>query len=194
MNSQFQIFWRKADRLWKMHNKDRELSTLLSRLDYLGKLKKQLPLAEIGGPCRVLYNKSGADLLRAARTTGAPFEKSIVTESAYYHMANSEDEALYLVGILNCPALQGAFVSSKTSLRHFDLNPLKSIPIPQYNAKSALHRKIAKAAGACEAAAAVLDLAGNRNDTKAILEELNRKGLLGKLDVLVKKLLPEHAK
>jgi len=194
MKSQFQDFWRKADRLWKIHNKDQEFSTLLSRIDYLNKLKKQLPISEVGGPWRVLYNKSGADLLRAARTIGTPFEKSIITESAYYHRADSEDEALYLMGILNCPALQTAFVSSKTSLRHFDLNPLKSIPIPQYNAKTALHRKIAKAAKACEEAAAALDLAGNRNDTKAILEELNRKGLLGKLDALVKKLLPKHAK
>ncbi|MDD9827396.1 MAG: hypothetical protein OXU92_03310, partial [Deltaproteobacteria bacterium] len=64
----------------------------------------------------------------------------------------------------------------------------------QYNAKNPLHRKISKAAKACEDAAAELDLAGNRNDTKAILEELNRKGLLGKLDALVKKLLPKHAK
>jgi len=191
----FRNFWKKADKFWKRNNKNKNIPGLLNRINYQQILKKQLPLSKTSGPCRVIYNLSGQDRLRAARTIGrAEFEKAIITETAYRYRAASEDEALYLVGILNCPALQAAFVASKPSLRHFSLSPLRCVPIPQYNAKNTLHRKIAKAAKACEEAAAALDLAGNRNDTKAILEELNRKGLLGKLDVLVKKLLPEHAK
>jgi len=195
MGYDFRNFWKKADKFWKRNNKNKNIPGLLNRINYQQILKKQLPLSKTSGPCRVIYNLSGQDRLRAARTIGrAEFEKAIITETAYRYRAASEDEALYLVGILNCPALQAAFVASKPSLRHFSLSPLRCVPIPQYNAKNTLHRKIAKAAKACEDAAAALDLAGNRNDTKAILEELNRKGLLGKLDALVKKLLPKHAK
>lgn len=195
MKHEFRVFWRKADNLWKMHGKSQRIPKLLNQLDYLNKLKKQLPISQTGGPCRVIYNLSGQDRLRAARTTGrAEFENAIIIESACRYRASSEDEALYLVGILNCPALQAAFVANKPSLRHFSLSPLRGVPVPEYNPKNALHKQIVKTAQACEAAAAELEMAGNRNDTKAILEELHRKKLLGKLDALVKKLLPKHAK
>jgi len=193
---QFQRYWKKAERAWKEYReiKHSNIATLLENIEYRRGVSAQLPLRRRDAGRRVIYNSSGKSLLRAART--AKFPEAIINKDAYYYIAKSQKEALYLVGVLNAPCLGAAIFQSKTSELHFDLNPVKKIPIPAFRPKSKLHGRIAEISGQCEKLAAKVDLSklrGQSNRTKAVQRALREAGLFDKLDAAVRKLLPNHA-
>ena len=162
----------------------------------VSEVRRDTPRRKLGGRQMVLYPQSG-DHMRAARCS---ISTSVADNSLYRYIANSEEEAAYLVGILNAQCLGYAFQECRTSGRNFHLNPLKAVPIERYNRNNKLHKKIAEVS--VEAEAVTNSLLKNLQDSrskqvalsKLIRENLTESGLFDKLDCLVRKILPNHAR
>ena len=138
-------YWQIAEERYVHGRAETAGATLSRNVDYHHTLTKQLTNTADLGTCKVFYNKSG-ETLRACRGTA----NLVADDKSYWYVAESEAEALYLCGILNAQCLQDAWRESKTSARHFDTNPLKHVPVPQYNPNSKLHAKIVAAAQQAE--------------------------------------------
>ena len=145
----------------------------------------------------VLYSKSG-DIMRAARTlTGDGF----VSDSLYWHVATTEQEAGYLVSILNAPCLRRAFAESKESGRDFHLHPWRKVPIPRFDGTNGWQVKLAELCERAEEAAkaAVIEgigLFGNAGQLKlsaAVRQRLEADGIFRSIDRAAARLLPSHA-
>ena len=176
-------YWKRADRFYQIRKVASSGDTLSGNLDYRKTLSKQmkfflnlntqaslsLSANQLEGRRKVFYNSSGGNnaLLRAARER----IELIAGETLYWHIADSEDEAAYLCGVINAPCLQLAWRSSKTAPLHFHKNPLRMVPVPKFN--SGLHLDIAELAKQAEA-----------GFTDVIAKELN---------ATVSELLPNHA-
>ncbi len=130
-------YWQLAEERYVRGRAETAGATLSRNVDYHHTLTKQLTNTAGSDMCKVFYNKSG-EALRACR--GAA--NLVADDKSYWYVAESEAEALYLCGIFNAECLQDAWRESKTSARHFDTNPLKHVPVPQFNPKSKLHTKI----------------------------------------------------
>ena len=165
-------YWERADLFFQEHRTVSAGETLSRNLDFKSTLSKQLrlcinlksdqkleivqrqlPSDRFGTDQsvelkKVFYNKSGGDkaILRAAR--GA--SKLIAGETLYWLMAESENEAAYLCGVINAPCMQNSWRASKTSKLHFDKNPWRSVPVPKYDDDDILHEKIASLAKSAE--------------------------------------------
>ena len=68
---------------------------------------------------------------------------AIVDDSLYWYHARSSGEAAYLTILLNAECLQQAYADSRSSGRHFDLQPWRKMPIPRYDNTIALHKELA---------------------------------------------------
>ena len=171
--------------------------TLLDRMDYHHQLSVQLPLRPARSSQLVLHPKSG-DIMRAARHKGG---HSIVDDSLYWYHARNSGEAAYLTILLNTGCLQQAYVDSRDSGRHFDLQPWRKLPIPRYDKTVALHREIAALCTHAEKVAArtvngELGAAPGKGQvalSKAVRNALADAGLDATMDACARKLLPKHA-
>lgn len=113
--------------------------TLLKQIDFRKKLSNQ-PLKASSKLRMVIYPSSG-DIMRAARARAGT---AVVDSTLFWTLTRTEDEAAYLIAILNAPCLKRAFGQSKESGRHFQTHLWYKIPIPRYHAKNSLHVKLAK--------------------------------------------------
>ena len=165
-------YWERADLFFQEHRTVSAGETLSRNLDFKSTLSKQLRLCinlksdqkleivqrqlpsdrfstdQSVELKKVFYNKSGGDkaILRAARSS----PKLIAGETLYWLMAENENEAAYLCGVINAPCMQNAWRASKTSKLHFDKNPWRSVPVPKYDDDDILHEKIASLAKSAE--------------------------------------------
>lgn len=164
-------FWAKANKIYLEGRSAKAGETLSGNLDYGRTLSNQFGGAAGARAQRrkVVYNKSGLKRIRAARAPAG----LIVNGSLYYVMAASEDEALYLCGILNADCMQAAWVASKTARLHFDKNPWRAVPIPRFDGSVRRHAAVVQAARQAERQ----------------LTEQTRRGL----DRAVAQVLPDHA-
>ena len=124
---------------------------------------------------------------------------AIIGHSLHYYPAITEAEAAYLVGVLNAPALNPAFVASRTSGRHFVNNPWRAVPIPRYNHNDSLHREIARLARRAEKIANQWcsenpGRSGQLAISKRIRSLLLDRGIFDNLDDAVCQLLPQHVR
>ena len=151
--------------------------TLIDRIDYHKGISFQFN--EYRGRCRgeptkVVYPASG-DIMRAARMIPS---KAIVDSSIYWFIARNEDEAAFLVGVLNSSALTEAFADSRTSGRTFHKNPWRKIPIPKFESDNNTHRSIAEITRRAESlAATVIDSSNEKmggGDSSPFIEGKNR--------------------
>jgi hypothetical protein len=130
-------WWRARNEEWIELRSASSPPTLLDRVDYNSSLANQLPTR----PYRVLYNTSGS-ILRAAvlRDTAG-----LVDHGAYWASTNSEDEAFYLVAVLNSAVLLDKVNPQQASglygTRHFHKTPFTA-PIPEYSETSTLHQSL----------------------------------------------------
>lgn len=116
-------------------------------------------------------------------------------------LAGSEAEAGYLVALLNASCLRRAFAESRTSGRHFCLNPWRKIPIPLYDKKKSAHRKLAELCDSVEkiAAQAVQAVLQKKPDLKQVgLSEAVRRAVYDsdkgrEIEALAGKILPKQA-
>ena len=213
-------FWTQLDRLYREHRGEGQNTpdTLLNQIDYNTKLSRQFPIRRLDvqenllpvasydtNPAythrsddskrTVLYPSSG-NIMRAARAFPS---MTLIGSSLYRWDTNSEQEAAYLVAILNAPALRIAFVDSRESGRHFLLNPWRHVPIPLFDEKNADHLKLAKLTEKAEVAAerwysntGVSLPLGQRGLSSRIRKVLSKGKISPQIDALVKKILPEQ--
>ncbi|MBO3810083.1 MAG: hypothetical protein FGF50_10900, partial [Candidatus Brockarchaeota archaeon] len=155
-------------------------------MDYQGKLTSQNPSKRF----KVLYNTSGTYLVscvaenvfRTLRINGARIRlKGIIADwTTYWFETDNEDEAHYIVAILNSPCLDKAIkpIHAKGAFgeRHIVKKPLK-FPIPLYNPNDPTHRKLAELSKQCH------------KKVMNILPALTQKyGNIGKIRSQVKKI------
>lgn len=182
-------FWSRAERVWGENRKARSPESLLGRIDYQRKLSRQLPLDDSRAKRRVIYNASGGDFLRAARLLDG---KDYCLSNTFYHwVADSENEALFLVALLNASSLQAAYRGAKKSERHFHTHFWSAVPIPKYDAKRPAHRELARAAREAERVAAKVDLAPAGAEER-IRGALRESGVMGRIDRAARQLFPDH--
>jgi N-6 DNA Methylase len=177
-----------SERLWARHTTS-DMSFLES-LDYYGKLSSQFPLQAL----RVVYAKAGvkaaAAIVRSARV--------VIDHKLYWMPADSEDEARYLIAILNSETarsrVQKLQSEGQFGPRDFD-KVMFSLPIPSFSPVEELHRKISITAAEAETAAISVDISAARGFQRVralIRQHLAETGLSRKIDALVATLLDGH--
>jgi len=186
----------RAQEFWEKHAAQKALSDcprIISWLDYREKLTNQNPSKRY----IVLYNTSGTNLVSCVidrhslpsfhvlKTTIQP--KNFVADAkTYFYETNSEDEAHYLCAVLNSDIVNEAIKPLQTrglyGERDIHRRPFM-LPIPQFDPKDLVHKRLAELSKICHAKVAEAELkakkAGNRRKEarKAIekeLEEINR--------------------
>jgi hypothetical protein len=133
-------WWNRARRTWEANRRNDRLS-LAGRLDFHKGLTAQIPPA----PRRVLYSKSGMHI--SAAVIADP--RGVVENTLYWGAVETDDEGLYLVGILNSPSvteLVRPLMSYGKDERHID-KAVWRLPIPAYNPDDPRHAEIAYLAG-----------------------------------------------
>lgn len=162
--------------------------TLTARINHMHTLSAQAG----GRPNRVVYTASGTRL-SAARVASSD---AIVEHKAYWAAARTEEEASYLVAVLNSAAVLAKIADlqphGQRDKRDFD-NLVWTLPIPEYDPADTLHRDLAAAAARAERVVAGLDLTGVGHFTakrRAIRLALETDGVAAEIEALVDALLP----
>lgn len=183
---------RDVESKWATHaRKDRHGAlavTLAENVNHLGKLTAQAGAHAI----RVLYTASGTRL-SAARISP---NSALVYHGAYWATVTSEEEAGYLLALLNSAAVLAKVTDlqphGQRDRRHFD-NLVWTLPIPDYDPEDPLHRDLAAAAARAEAVAAAVPLNPDAHFTayrRAIRAALAEDGIAAEIEALVDALLP----
>ena len=176
----FRDFWITADLVYRQTRTAKSAPDLLSQIDNRGKLSARL--AVINQPF-VCYNRSGSWLYGAVVKAG-----SVVDSTLYWMSSDDEDELHYLAAIFNAPALKTFFNECRMSDRDFHTGPIRSLPIPAYDAEDANHQQLVKASRAAHRRVAKLD--GAKRD--AVLADRYVRRNLAQIDESVRKMLLEY--
>ena len=185
----FGEWWNEVSSVWEENKTKSSKLSLMDNLNYQNKLLKQFPMPTY----RVVYTKSGTTLA-AARLTGTA---DVIDHVLYWLPARSENEALYLVGILNSPVTLSEVQQYQSrglfGGRHFDTY-VWNLPIPLFDGSNELHIRIAELARDCENLVATLDLDEYQfqKARKIVRNSLVENGLMEKLDSSVKQLLDQN--
>ena len=195
MNSEF---WKAMEAIYDQYRGSGSGTpkTLLAQIDYGKKLSTQLVLRK-GSRKMVIYPSSG-DNMKACRIC---VRDAIVDTTLYRHVATSEQEAAYLVCLMNADCLNEAFRQSRTSGRHFHLNPWEAVPIPKFDHKLPDHIALVhlgkKAEKQVEAwlSTPKIQFARMRQValSKRIREHLRGNGTSNQIDEVVRRILPDQA-
>ena len=168
--------WRAISALWDTHKQPVNRLTLREQLDYRSKLSRQLAWrgAAGDGACRVVYTKSG-------RPTAARLQDrdAIVDHTLYWMPCDSDQEAFYLLAVINSDALRDAAdpLMSRGLWGARDLHKhLWALPIPRFDPEDALHAEVA-AAGEAAAEGAARQLEGQDELTGAAARRIVRQWL-----------------
>ena len=191
------VYWENADRLWKKNKGKgkRTPSSLLDQINFNSKLQKQLPVTmEKTELLQVVYNEAGQHL----RATRCNRSKIVVEHACYWWGADSEEEAQYLVSMLNSQCLQDAYRECRKSDRHFETHIWNGVPIPCYEPRNDDHLELA---GLClEAENLVakilrdLDLSNKQEKlSRQIKGALKESGISDRIDEAARKVLPDQA-
>ena len=176
---------RSAEPVWRTHSADK--MSLVERWNYHNELGAQFPLAHL----RVMYGASGnhpaACILREA--------EAIVEHGLYWAVPDSEDEAHYLVAVLNSEEARRRIESLQArglfGARHFD-KVMFTLPIPRFSTASPLHADLAAAGREAEGLAAGFEFAEGIPFARArriVRDQLREHGVSGRIDALVARLL-----
>jgi hypothetical protein len=185
-----------VERTWADRRKDESMS-LADRFDYDHLLTDQKPHSEF----TVLTNKSGTNLCsailtsREARQIGPLEIGGFIADSVTYrYYAGSEDEAHYLVGVLNARVVNEAIkpFQSQGLMGERDIHrrPFEICNIPLFNPNNDLHIGIARVSAA--ARAELLPFASKMPTPVAQARKFARErvaGKLARLDQLTRELL-----
>nr|WP_294546460.1 N-6 DNA methylase [uncultured Rhodopila sp.] len=162
--------------------------TLLQRIDYMRNLSGQAGTPSV----RVLYTKAGTRL-SAARIAA---NDVLVDTKAYWARVRSENEAAYLVGLINSAAVLAKVTDlqphGQRDKRDFD-NLVWTLPIPDYDETDPLHRDLVAATNRAEIVATAVDLTAAHHFTskrRAIRAALVADGIAEEMEALVDALLP----
>jgi hypothetical protein len=178
-------WWRRAEQVW-VNNRQNDTLTLAQQLDFRAKLSNQVPASHE----RVVYAASGMHIA-ACRLTAST---AVIEHSLYWAAVTDVAEAHFLCALLNSPSVTAAvrpLMSYGKDERHID-KYVWQLPIPQFNAATAIHAKLAELGARAEAEVATLEL-----DMSKHFSALRRtiRGFLAEsksgrqIDALVKELL-----
>jgi hypothetical protein len=176
----------KAETLWA-ENAVSDKMSLINRWNFHNELGAQFPI----GTWRVLYAASGslpaACLLRD--------RKSVVEHKLYWAALETEEEAQYLVAILNSETARSRVEQYQSrgqfGARDFD-KVMFNLPIPRFDCDLALHRDLAHAAGQAEIASALVTLPAGvkfQRARKLVRDALKEAEIADRIDSLVALLL-----
>lgn len=177
-------YWKRASAEFHRRRAESAGATLLHNLDYKNTLSQQMAAirwskSRSRSRTKVIYNESGTSL-KAARCSPAV----IANQSLYWLNAETEEEALYLCGIINAECMQAAWRASKTAQMHFDKSPWRKVPVPRFDGEDRQHRAVVESARAIEAALL--------NSSDAPLE-VREEDDFARLDRAVSSLMPRYA-
>ena len=137
--------WQTVSQLWDDSKASANKLNLLGQLDYLHKLSEQLEWQRDSRtrPIRIIYTASGTP------TAAMLVDESCLTESnTYWVTCKDEQEAYYLLAIINSASLyqavQPLMAKGQFGPRHLQ-KQLWKLPIPEFNPKEKLHADIARA-------------------------------------------------
>ena len=148
-------WWTTASDVWTKHRKAKSPQTLAERLDYHGGLIRQVSPAQV----RVVYSTSGKNLTAAIVRDPEAF----IDHKLYWTQVDSEEEARYLVAILNSESIQKQVAEYQSvgafGPRDFHKHVFE-VPFPIYDSNNKLHKKLANAGRTAETIAASVNIAG----------------------------------
>ncbi len=178
--------WMKAaEAAWDENGKGKR--RFIEQLDYIGQLSSQFPIA----PVRVVYAASGS--LPAAMVLRD--NDAVIEHALYWGKPTNEEEAHYLVAIFNSETTRNRAeqyqARGQFGARHFE-KAVFNLPIPRFDAKNTLHRKLADAGARAEAAAKLVELVEGEKFQRArkrVRDALTEHGIAPEIDELVEKLL-----
>ena len=168
--------WRTISALWDANKRAANRLALAERLDYHRELSRQLAwrAAAEDGACRVVYTKSGRPTAARLRDRDA-----IVDHTLYWMPCESDEEASYLLAVINSNALRDAAapLMSRGLWGARDLHKhLWNLPIPRFNPGDPLHAEVA-AAGEAAAEGATRQLEGQEELSSAAARRIVRQWL-----------------
>jgi len=183
---------RDAEAKWAEHSNrgtnGQSRMTLLARIDHMRNLSNQAEKS----PLRIFYTASGTRL-SAARVSA---DDAVVEHKAYWAAARTQNEAGYLVALINSAAVTAKIIDLQShgqrDKRDFD-NLVWTLPIPEYDDAEPLHRDLAAAATHAETIAAAVPLIDTQHFTakrRAIRAALVADGVAAEMEALVDALLP----
>lgn len=157
------------------------------QINYIGQLAAQFPIATR----RVIYTKSGtlpaACILRD--------ERAVVDQKLFWATTTSEEEAYYLVAVLNSEAARSRAERYQSrglfGTRDFD-KVMFNLPIPPFNVGEKLHTDLAAAGREAERVAGVVELVEGEKFQRArkrVRDALAEDGVGGEIEKLVDRLL-----
>jgi hypothetical protein len=183
--SRLAIWLGNVEQLWNTYGKKK--STFQQKIDFRRLLSIQFPIRKL----RVVYCKSGTNPTAAIVRD----EHTILDHKLYWLAVNDEDEAAYLVAILNSETTRERASKWQSEgqfgKRDFDKAAFH-LPIPQFNPKNPLHQQIAQAGREAELLAQKVnqpDATNYMRFRKSVRQALTKAGVSNKIDALVKDLL-----
>lgn len=176
---------RQAEASWAQHSAGR--ITLKQRWNFQRGLSSQFPLP----PIRVVFAKAGlwpaACIVRDRR--------GIIDHKLYWADIPSEDEARFLIAILNSEAarIRIAHLQSRGEQGARDFDKLMfTLPIPRFDPREAVHAGLAAEGAVAEevAAAVALPMGASFQKARALVRDaLREEGVSARIDALVETLL-----
>jgi hypothetical protein len=141
-----------AEKIWEKRKKTDQPS-IHEYINYDQKITNQDPSAQFV----VLYNRSGTNIAAAYLTPAehrhasqVPIRGFVADNVTYRYYADSEDHALYLVGVLNSSVVNEAIKPYQSQglqgERDIHRRPFEVCPIPLFSRKESLHREIVRMA------------------------------------------------
>ena len=147
LHSTMQRRWNNAAEMFREAHKNQAIKDLYSNLNHLNKLTSQLEYLQGAitneQTVRVAYTQSGQPTAAIVRDN-----QSIVDRKLYQTVCRSEDEAHYLLAILNSDELAAKAKPFCTTnwakkIRDFEKHGWK-LPIPAYRASDPLHARLSE--------------------------------------------------
>ena len=130
-------FWLQAEERFQERKGESALDTLFENLDWRKYLSKQLRVGRDDRKYKVVYNKSGKEV-QAARIAN----HDIAGQTLYYLITKSDEEALFVCGVLNAPCMQQMFRDRRTSKNDFHKSVFKFTPVPLFDPDNELHSQV----------------------------------------------------
>ncbi len=163
-------WFREHEKVFQKYRSSKSAPSLLGNINWKNTFTRQY-LRALKSPKalrKVVYNASGSSLRAARVVLGLA-----VNAKCYYAILTSEKAAAYLVATLNAPCLLPAWNHYKTSRLDYDLNPLRSVPVPVFDKTDELHLDLV---GACLAAEQAVAQSNSAKDEipHEILERIDR--------------------
>ena len=183
-------FWQRAEGRYEAHRGDESdaPAELEDRINHNNGIFDQL---ERRGHAAA-YNRSGSSI-RACVISGG----EIVHDTLHYVACASREEARFVVGILNAGAMLPAFLAARRGAGDFADHIWRAVPVPRYDGRGALHRRLAALSGRAEAEASrmLMDmrLRRGRAAEARIREALAGSGVSAQIDDVCREILPDYA-